>query len=45
MGVSIWSAVHGLACLLLEGQISHTVLERFTPYQMLEHILNQYFVG
>jgi len=44
MGVSIWSAVHGLACLLLEGQISHTVLERFTPYQMLEHILNQYFI-
>ena len=29
LAVSIWSLVHGFTSLLLEGQISHTILERY----------------
>ncbi|MBG0788331.1 MAG: TetR/AcrR family transcriptional regulator, partial [Anaerolineaceae bacterium] len=32
--VSIWSAVHGLVMLYLEGQISHTQLDRFSLREM-----------
>ncbi len=39
--VTIWSAVHGLIALLLEGQIPHTVLEQFSLRQMLIFSLNQ----
>jgi AcrR family transcriptional regulator len=42
MAVGIWSAVHGLACLRVNGQISHTVLERFSERQLMEHTLNQF---
>jgi AcrR family transcriptional regulator len=42
MAVSIWGAVHGLCALLLEGQVSHTVLERAGPRQILEHTLGQF---
>ena len=30
MSVSIWGQVHGIISLALEGQISHTVLDRFS---------------
>jgi len=30
MAVSVWGQVHGVISLALEGQISHTVLDRFT---------------
>ncbi len=30
MAVSVWGQVHGVVSLALEGQISHTVLDRFT---------------
>jgi AcrR family transcriptional regulator len=30
LAVSIWSLVHGFTSLLLEKQISHTILERYT---------------
>ncbi|KAA3657936.1 MAG: TetR/AcrR family transcriptional regulator [Chloroflexi bacterium] len=39
--VSIWSAVHGLIALLLEGQIPHSVLAQFSVRQMLIFTLNQ----
>ncbi|SRR6266496_2356761 len=29
MAVSVWGQVHGIVSLLIEGQISHTVLEKF----------------
>jgi AcrR family transcriptional regulator len=39
--VSVWSLVHGFASLLLEGQISHTLLDRLTVREMLIFSLNQ----
>ncbi|HMB25037.1 MAG: TetR/AcrR family transcriptional regulator [Chloroflexota bacterium] len=30
MAVSVWGQVHGVVSLVLEGQISHTVLDRFS---------------
>jgi AcrR family transcriptional regulator len=42
LAVSVWSTVHGLASLQLTGQISHRVLERFSPREMLIRTLGQY---
>jgi AcrR family transcriptional regulator len=39
--VSVWSAVHGLASLLIENQIPHTVLERMSARQMAIVVLDQ----
>jgi AcrR family transcriptional regulator len=39
--VTVWSAVHGLIALLLEGQIPRAVLEQFSLRQMLIFALNQ----
>jgi AcrR family transcriptional regulator len=39
--VSVWGAVHGLAMLVLEGQVSHTVLERYSLREILLDTLNQ----
>jgi len=39
--VTVWSAVHGLIALLLEGQLPHSVLEQFSLRQMLIFSLNQ----
>ena len=39
--VSVWSAVHGLVMLYLDGQISHTLLDRFSLKEMLIYTLNQ----
>lgn len=41
MAVSVWSQVHGFASLLLEGQISHTLLERWNIRDLLIFNLNQ----
>jgi len=41
MAVSVWSLVHGIASLLIEDQISHTVLERMSVRAMLIFALNQ----
>jgi AcrR family transcriptional regulator len=41
MAVSVWSIVHGFASLLIEGQISHTVLNRLTVRELLEVSLDQ----
>lgn len=35
VAVSIWSTVHGFTSLLLEGQISHTVLEKASLKDLL----------
>ena len=39
--VSVWATVHGLAMLLLEGQISSAVLEQNSLREILLHSLNQ----
>jgi AcrR family transcriptional regulator len=39
--VGVWSLVHGFISLILEGQVSHAVLERFTRREMLISALNQ----
>jgi len=41
MAVSIWSLVHGFASLLIEGLISHALLDRLTVRQLLIFALNQ----
>lgn len=41
IAVSLWSLIHGFVSLILEGQISHTVLERYTLREMLILTLNQ----
>jgi len=39
--ISIWALIHGFVTLLLENQISHTVLERYTVREMFIYMLNQ----
>jgi AcrR family transcriptional regulator len=41
LAVSVWSLVHGFASLLIEGQISHTVLDRIAVRELLIFTLNQ----
>jgi AcrR family transcriptional regulator len=41
MAVSVWSLIHGFVTLLLEDQISHAVLDRFSWREMLIFTLNQ----
>ncbi len=41
IAVSLWSLIHGFVSLILEGQISHTILERYTLREMLILTLNQ----
>jgi AcrR family transcriptional regulator len=41
LAVSVWSLVHGFASLLIEGQISHTVLDRMKARDLLAFLLNQ----
>ena len=41
MAVSVWSLVHGFVSLLLEDQISHTILDRMSAREMLIFTLNQ----
>jgi len=40
----MWSAVHGFCCLLMEGQISHSILDRMPLKMVLTHILNSMMV-
>ena len=39
--VSVWALIHGFVTLLMENQISHTVLDRFSVRAMLIFTLNQ----
>jgi AcrR family transcriptional regulator len=41
MAVTIWGQVHGLVSLLLEGQISHTLLDRHSVKELLVWALDQ----
>jgi AcrR family transcriptional regulator len=40
IAVSVWSLLHGLASLILEDQISHAILDRFTLRELLITSLN-----
>jgi AcrR family transcriptional regulator len=40
--VTIWSAVHGLVLLLLNGQLSHTLVDRFSRRALLLHTLRPF---
>jgi AcrR family transcriptional regulator len=41
MAVSIWGQIHGIISLLLEGQISHTVLDDFSIREIVLFALDQ----
>jgi len=41
VAVSVWGLVHGFALLVLEDQISHTLLDRYTLKEMLIFSLSQ----
>jgi AcrR family transcriptional regulator len=41
LAVSVWSIVHGFASLLIEGQISHTIVDRMSLRELLIFTLNQ----
>jgi AcrR family transcriptional regulator len=41
VAVGVWGLVHGFVSLILEGQISHTLLERYSLKEMLILTLNQ----
>ncbi len=41
LAVSIWGMVHGFVGLLLEKQISHTILERYPLKELLSQMLSQ----
>ncbi|MGB8213624.1 MAG: TetR/AcrR family transcriptional regulator [Anaerolineales bacterium] len=41
LAVSVWSLVHGFASLLIENQISHTVLDKLAVRALLLFALNQ----
>ncbi len=39
--VGAWALIHGFVTLLMENQISHTVLNRYSVREMFIHTLNQ----
>jgi len=41
VAVSAWSLIHGFVTLLLENQVSHTVLDRYSVREMFIFTLNQ----
>jgi AcrR family transcriptional regulator len=41
VAVSVWSLVHGLASLIVEGQIPHSLLDRMSVRDLLIFSLNQ----
>ena len=41
MAVSVWSLIHGFASLILEGQLSHAVLDRYGVREMFIFTLNR----
>jgi AcrR family transcriptional regulator len=44
MAVSVWGQVHGITSLMLEGQISHTVLDRLDIRSLVLFSLDQLLV-
>ncbi len=45
MAVSVWGQLHGVISLALEGQISHTVLDRFNVRDIVLFALEQMSLG
>lgn len=45
MAVSVWGQVHGVVSLVLEGQVSHTVLHRFSLRDIVLFSLDQVVIG
>jgi len=45
LAATLWAQVHGFVSLILENQISHTVLERYSLKEMLLFALNQITVA
>ncbi|MBI5352539.1 MAG: TetR/AcrR family transcriptional regulator [Chloroflexi bacterium] len=45
VALSAWGIIHGFIMLLLEGQISHTVLERASLRELVEFQLKQIMIG
>jgi AcrR family transcriptional regulator len=43
--VVVWRQIHGIISLMLEGQIPHTVLERFEPRDIVLFAIDQVFVS
>src|SRR5512136_3240274 len=41
VAVSVWSLIHGFVTLLLENQVSHTVLDRYSVREMFIFTLGQ----
>jgi AcrR family transcriptional regulator len=41
LAVSVWSLIHGFVSLLLEDQLSHKILDRYTVRELLILTLNQ----
>ena len=41
IAVGVWSLIHGFVSLILEDQVSHTVLDRYSLRDMLIFTLNQ----
>jgi AcrR family transcriptional regulator len=41
MAVAVWGTVHGCVTLVLEGQISHAITDRYTWQQMLIFVLGE----
>jgi AcrR family transcriptional regulator len=44
MAVAVWGQVHGIISLILEGQISHAVLDRFTIREIVMSALDQILI-
>ena len=44
MAVAVWGQIHGIISLMLEGQISHTVLDRFDIGEIIRFAMEQIFV-
>ena len=45
MAIAVWGQVHGITSLLLEGQISHVVLDQFEPRALVLFALDQFLSG
>jgi AcrR family transcriptional regulator len=45
MAVSVWGQAHGIISLMLEGQISHTVLDRFNIRELVFFALDQILIA
>lgn len=41
MAVTVWGQIHGITSLALEGQVSHTVLDKHTIYDIVAFAVNQ----